>query len=191
MTCTFCKFEFCWICGDPATEKSEHWGPYSLTGCGAEWLDRKVDKRDLDKLRQKQISNLVCVFCCFPFIVLFYVPYLLTIAFLEQTDSKHRNWSNWLRVPIAFLTFILGIPIGVLAIPFAFVGIIFKLVHDCCYVRYCKKTPNQLAAAELIRQRTLQEAAAERESAAEYEDSLWQSSAKSFGKTKEDLENNT
>lgn len=151
MTCTFCKFEFCWICGDPATEKSEHWGPYSLTGCGAEWLDRKVDKRDLDKLRQKQISNLVCLFFCFPIIVLFTVPYLLTIGFLEQTDSMHSNWSNWLRVPVAILTFILGIPLGVIAIPFALVAIIYKLVHDCCYVRCCKKTPNQLAAEEVLR----------------------------------------
>lgn len=152
MTCSFCLFEFCWICGAAATEGSKHWDPMSLTGCGATWLDGKLTKRDRARLRTKKLNTFCCIFVCFPFIVLIYVPVFLWTIVMDATDEKRWNWSNWVRVPLAILAaVVIGIPLGVIAIPFALIYMVYLVVHECCYLRCCHKSSNQLAAEERIR----------------------------------------
>ena len=57
---------------------------------------------------------------------------------------------NPLRYVLVMLVFTLGIALGVLAIPFAIIYCIYKLVHDCCYLSCCKKSDNQRAAEARI-----------------------------------------
>ena len=148
MTCYFCGYEFCWVCRRGATEDSDHWKEYSLTGCGAPMLDSRLHRRDLDKLKSRKAGKFCLIFFCFPFIVMVEVPRFLTTIFWDQTEGC---LPNWLRCPLAVLICILAIPLGVAAIPFAILYCIFYVIHQCCYVRCCKKSRNQLAAEERIR----------------------------------------
>jgi hypothetical protein len=50
MTCNQCKYEFCWVCGGEAGPGSDHFNPYSLKGCGAEWLEEKHKPKHKRKL---------------------------------------------------------------------------------------------------------------------------------------------
>ena len=50
MTCGFCLYEFCWVCGRGATADSGHWNKFSLTGCGATQLDGKLNKMNYEEL---------------------------------------------------------------------------------------------------------------------------------------------
>ena len=139
MTCGFCQYEFCWICHRGATENSDHWNEFSLTGCGVGQLDSQVTRRDLNKVRNKKIGTFFCLFMCFPFIIMWFVPRALSSIFLDKTEDRLTNWVRW---PLAVLIFILGIPLGVAAIPFAIIYCIFLIFLKCCYVRCCKKSRN-------------------------------------------------
>ena len=148
MSCGFCEYEFCWICHRGATENSNHWNEYSLTGCGVGQLDSRVDRRDLDAINRKKAGKFCMYFFCFPFIVIYEVPKFLAIIFLDQTEG---HLTNWIRYPLVVLIFFVGIPLGVIAIPFAIIWCIYLIFHECCYIRCCKKSRNQLDAEERIK----------------------------------------
>lgn len=148
MTCGFCGYEFCWVCGREATENSDHWSEYSLRGCGVRMLDGKASNRDYDKLQRKKCGRFLLILMCFPLFCIFIVPYFLSTIFLDQTEGK---MSNWVRYPLNVLIIILGIPLGVISIPFFLLYCIYLLVRDCCYVPCCKKTQNRLEAEERIK----------------------------------------
>ena len=137
MTCAFCLYEFCWICHRSATADSGHWDEYSLNGCGADQLDGKLTHDDYERLMRKKMGKMCCCFFLFPILVIGWVPYYLCTIFLDQTDGR---WPNWLRYPLAVFVFILGIPLGLIAIPFAIIYWLYKIFRDCCYVRCCIKT---------------------------------------------------
>ena len=90
MKCYFCGYEFCWICLRGATEDSGHWDKFSLTGCGAEQLDSRLTKRDLDRVRNKKLGTFCCIFMCFPVIVTYWVPHFVASIFLDQTESEYK-----------------------------------------------------------------------------------------------------
>ena len=137
MQCYFCHYEFCWICLREATEDSGHWDKFSLRGCGAEQLDSRLTHRDLDRVRNKKLGTFFCIFICFPFIVIYYVPNFITMIFLDQTEDRLTNWVRW---PLAVLIFILCIPLGVIAIPFAIIYCFFLIFYQCCYLNCCMKS---------------------------------------------------
>mmetsp|Transcript_30573 Transcript_30573/g.37693 ORF Transcript_30573/g.37693 Transcript_30573/m.37693 type:complete len:173 (-) Transcript_30573:347-865(-) len=139
MTCGFCLYEFCWVCHRGATAGSGHWDQFSLTGCGAAQLDGSKNPRDLERLSAKRCSTFACIFFCFPVLVIFYVPWFLAALFLDKTEGC---MPSVLRYFLVIFVFLVGIPLGVAAIPFAIIFMIYKLIHDCCYVRCCKKSRN-------------------------------------------------
>lgn len=139
MTCGFCLYEFCWVCHREATADSDHWKPYSLTGCGAKMLDGSKNPRDLERLNRRKCSTFCCIFVCLPILVIAYVPWFLASLFLDQTENRMPKALRYILVVFVFL---LGIPLGVIAIPFAIIFCIYKLIHDCCYVQCCKKSSN-------------------------------------------------
>lgn len=139
MICGFCRYEFCWICQRGATEASGHWDELSLTGCGATQLDGSKTKKNLEELQRKKLGKFFLIFMCFPFICMYHVPIFITTIFLDQTDNK---WPNWLRYPITVILFVLGIPLGLISVPFALLWCIYLMFHECCYLRCCKKTRN-------------------------------------------------
>ena len=139
MTCGFCLYEFCWICHRGATADSDHWNEYSLTGCGVGQLDERTSRYDLDKLRSRKCGRIFLFIMCFPFICIVWVPIFLSTIFLDHTDNR---LTNWLRVPLCILIFIIGIPLGALAIPFALIYCIYLVFYQCCYLSCCKKSVN-------------------------------------------------
>ena len=110
-------------------------------------MDGTKNPRDLEKLKQKRCSTFACIFFCFPILVIVYVPWFISALFLDKTE-KCLPWP--IRYFLVLLVFIASIPLGVIAIPFALIYCIYKLVHDCCYLRCCKKSSNQLAAEARI-----------------------------------------
>ena len=42
MTCAFCQYEFCWLCGGDASSESNHWAPGH--GCGADMMEEYTKK---------------------------------------------------------------------------------------------------------------------------------------------------
>ena len=83
MQCYFCHYEFCWVCQREATEDSGHWDKFNLRGCGAEQLDSTLNRKDLERIQSKKIGTFVFILMCFPFIIMFFVPHLLTSIFLD------------------------------------------------------------------------------------------------------------
>ena len=81
MTCAFCKFEFCWVCGESATNKENHFG---LTrGCGTEMMDESAKPGDhLGRLisdNRKRIAwkvlKIILYILFLPVIAVFIGPY--------------------------------------------------------------------------------------------------------------------
>ena len=126
MTCAFCLYEFCWICHRGATADSDHWNEYSLTGCGVGQLDERTSRYDLDKLRSRKCGKIFLFIMCFPFICIVWVPIFLSTYFLDHTDKR---LTNLIRVPLCILIFIIGIPLGALAIPFALLYCIYLVFY--------------------------------------------------------------
>lgn len=139
MTCKMCKYEFCWICHRDATEASDHWKEFSLSGCGVSQFDEKESRNNLDILRQKKCQRYCLYAMCFPLVCIGFVAYWISIAFLRKTRGK---WPNWVRYPLSFLIFLLGIPLGVVAIPFLIIYGVWRVIHVCCYIPCCKKSIN-------------------------------------------------
>lgn len=44
MTCGFCKYEFCWVCGESATNAENHFG--ITRGCGTMMMDETAKPGD-------------------------------------------------------------------------------------------------------------------------------------------------
>ena len=54
MTCYFCKYEFCWACGESASSGDNHW----TNGCGVGMMDSSVRPGDHLKLNRGVRSTL-------------------------------------------------------------------------------------------------------------------------------------
>ena len=78
------------------------------------------------------MGRMCCLFFLFPILVIGWVPYFLCTIFLDLTDGK---LTKWIRYPITFLVALIGIPMGVLTIPFAIIYWIYKLIRDCCFFK--------------------------------------------------------
>ena len=128
MTCLYCHYEFCWICKGEAYEGSGHFDPYSWNGCGAEMLDSELNPKDYAKIRQKRRSRICCLIFLSPILLLFFTPYLITLYFMDKTDKR---CSDWLRIPLIPIIFILSIPLAVIGIPITLVYYAYKLISYC------------------------------------------------------------
>lgn len=155
MTCLFCGYEFCWVCGREADARSGHWGQFSVTGCGAPQLGQELNPKDLKKLQRKRCNLLFIAFIFLPVILVLATPVFLSIIWLDCTEKKHM--SAWLRYGLTPLIFVCGIPLTLIAVPCALVYALFYLVRThclCCCKKNGNASKNKLMALERIKELT-------------------------------------
>ena len=88
MTCAFCKYEFCWVCGASATSGDKHFEMGS--GCGVAMMDENAapgaydgtqGKKKIVLRYAKRIGKELLIFIFFPLIALVMVPYTIMKGF--------------------------------------------------------------------------------------------------------------
>ena len=124
MTCGFCEYEFCWVCGASATNEDNHFGV--LRGCGVDIMDdtkrpgdhlkfdhQKTTRRNRCKYRAAFVGKVILCIIFYPLIVVFVWPLLMARDSLENSIDK--IW--WERVIRAIGAFFLGIVMDICVIP--------------------------------------------------------------------------
>ena len=153
MTCAYCKYEFCWACGESAKPDEGH---FSGNGCGVSQMDASV--RPGDHLRRKsfiykaqQFVKLLCGFLTFLVLyipcLVFFLPFMFSVIAYEST--RHNNIGINRRVvrPIVItLAFCVGMLLNICFIPAAILGTICAicaLIFRCIQllIRWCFSPP--------------------------------------------------
>ena len=94
MTCVYCRYEFCWACGESATSAEGH---FAGNGCGVGQMDESVRpgdhlKRKSFMFRAQQLGKILCTLLTvlvlyIPFLV-FFVPVMFSMVAYEQRNPS-------------------------------------------------------------------------------------------------------
>merc|ERR1712218_758184 len=93
MTCTKCKYQWCWLCG--AEFKEDHFDPWNLFGC-------RDLQFDLDISRCRQVCSCLLTLLLIPFILLFHPIVIVFKAFYNPLYMpREARWmcpfKEWLE----------------------------------------------------------------------------------------------
>ena len=100
MTCVFCKYQFCWACGQSAVVGDDHFGALG-NGCGVAMMDENIKPGDHLLIKKDKCSRCkriglqalkILVFIIFyPLILVFYLPFTMA----KETFYKNRRDPCW------------------------------------------------------------------------------------------------
>jgi len=87
MTCLFCRYEFCWICGGPYTRG--HFIPFNPMGCGADYYS---DRRHVCIRVLLKLLYILAFLILFPLMLVFLIPCYFGYIGFEFTYKHLRKW---------------------------------------------------------------------------------------------------
>lgn len=155
MTCYYCEFQFCWICG--GTYTSDHFAMFNPLGCGGLQFDN-YDRTSVISyiwLLVKRILSLVVLVILAPLALIFGPPIAAAALAVDSTSRCFGRWNDQtcceriLTLLIGLLFFGIGVASLAIIVPLGVVVglpavIIYQIVE-----RYKKKQ----VARERLRQR--------------------------------------
>eukprot|EP00347_Sterkiella_histriomuscorum_P010756 403375042 len=119
MTCFYCGFEFCWICG--GTYTSDHFAPLNPLGCSGY---RYGDGRNVSwmKLLLHRVFKLICLIIIAPFFIICATPFACTaICFTVTTNRSSFQGLNRFRkffgILMGFSGFAIGLACDIVTVP--------------------------------------------------------------------------
>lgn len=124
MTCLFCKYEFCWVCGGEST--SDHFNVLNPFNCGATQFMEKPPNRVL--LLLLKVIGMSLVTMLLPMVLLFGLPIAsaclgVNFVFICLNKVRRNIILSLLIVPVAILLplmcFCLGMGLNIIFIPLA------------------------------------------------------------------------
>ena len=119
MTCGFCRYQFCWACGASASTEDNHFGP--MRGCGVRMMDQtakansRKDTTSMCKNIGKKIGITVLCIPFLPFILVFFLPYMMCKKLWEKLPFRMALWK---KVCCCIPLFLLGLLLDVIFVPF-------------------------------------------------------------------------
>ena len=138
MTCAFCKYEFCWACGESATNAENHFG--ALRGCGVAMMDENVKPGDHLKIQAKSkckryawyFLKIFLIIIFFPVILVFWLPYKM----IGESIEKSRGRPCFLRFLNALGAFLCSLFINLFFIPCMIMYILMTIVNNVIYYTF-------------------------------------------------------
>lgn len=123
MTCLFCKYEFCWVCGGEST--ADHFNLLNPLNCGATQFMDKPPNKCLRYLFKFSVMALVIIML--PMVLLLACPiFCASVGFAIYGNLILRGTHS-------LLSFIVKIPLGVLVVLFCFcIGVFSNVVVIPC-----------------------------------------------------------
>ena len=147
MTCLFCNYEFCYMCGGDASHDANHWTPG--VGCGASMMrDTSGGPRGCFSKCMNKLFMILLVIVVFPFFLVLTPPIGVTFSWIAMFGSIHPGLGCCccLLFPIPFA---IGCVMLICWIPFVVIGGPIYLINMC--VKRCKsKRQNRSQALERI-----------------------------------------
>ena len=111
MTCTFCKYQFCWVCGESATTEEKHFGIWR--DCGTKENDASARPGD-HLLRTKSDKRKAIAWMAFKiFVYVVFMPvwglFLFPVMNVKSSWEGSRNSSMPCRLTLCFFALLIGI----------------------------------------------------------------------------------
>lgn len=127
MTCSFCRYEFCWSCRASASAEDKHFE--LMRGCGVPLIDDSVKPGDHLKInRHKQrctrLLKILVMVILSPLLLVFYLPYTFMIA----SWKKSQDTNVVLRGLSLLFYFVLGMLADIIFIPPVVVFLLMLLI---------------------------------------------------------------
>ena len=123
MTCGFCKYEFCWSCGQSATSGENHWNG---NGCGVLMMDSSIRPGDHLRIAPKvqKVGEGICIailgLLASPFVLLFFMPIAVAVLCYDSGHKAHNG--AFVKLLKTICGFILGAILNICFIPLALCG---------------------------------------------------------------------
>ena len=143
MTCAYCKYEFCWACGESAKSGEGH---FTGNGCGVGQMDQSVRpgdhlKRQTFIYKAQQFVKLLCGFLTFLVLyipcLVFFLPIMFTVIAYESTRRNNIGIDRIVVRPIVMtLAFCVGMLLNICFIPAAILG---TICATCMIIFRCIK----------------------------------------------------
>jgi len=142
MTCYYCEFQFCWLCG--GTYTSDHFVLLNPLGCGGLQFGNFIGNSRTTHMilvQFKRLLSLILLILAAPFILVFGPPFALC-AMVYQCCSRSYNRGGALKTIGIFLLmiviFAIGLCLDVIVVPLAIVIGIPVLIGWQIYERWDK-----------------------------------------------------
>ena len=126
MTCAFCGYEFCYLCGGDAAEGSGHWNP--LVGCGVGMMQQVSGPRSLACRILIKIGCILAALILGPLVIVLGPPIGMSVLWVAVFGKINPVLGACccLLFPIPFaiglIIDICWIPVAILAIPIGLIA---------------------------------------------------------------------
>ncbi|CDW86144.1 ibr domain containing protein [Stylonychia lemnae] len=137
MTCIYCRFEFCWICG--GMYAPDHFNPLNPIGCTGTFNLRPGFFNQLTVFLKRLIKG-IFMLILLPFFVIFITPLFMAGLFVDkcfrQRISPYQGCKRKVAlILVGILGFLLGLVLNVLTIPLIVIALpcflVFSIVNIC------------------------------------------------------------
>ena len=134
MTCSHCKFQFCWICLSPYT--SNHYDYTNLAGCPGMQFTNSEDERQIARGRTRCIATHYLVILIKILLIILLIPFFLIVVGIFLPYSFYSVCYS--QSPSCSMIMVLLL-IGFVLLPFGFIfaalllPIYFAAVTNCLF----------------------------------------------------------